>query len=280
MINGAGGTYVVGVQAVSLPPGTSGNASNGVSIDPISGDVVLGNSPGAPGDPAQLLDQREILLAGNLISFLDNIGLGRTEVAGSALRLLGTGAGSFLSIEMAHGTSETFQIVMAEGSNVITFNCGLFGSLNVAAIDQPNGNWQFGPGGLTTFNGASVQVTGTITGRALPKNIGGMATYSINRSIDSHVMFYNTDATVDTTMALPNMALATFDGFYFYAASNDAAFNILIEATNGERIYLNGVAGLVNGGVLSTAPGTMIHMISVDPVTWIASDPSNTWVAV
>lgn len=44
------------------PPFTSDSADNGLSVDTISGRIVLGNDVGDPANPAQLLSSREILM--------------------------------------------------------------------------------------------------------------------------------------------------------------------------------------------------------------------------
>lgn len=55
----------------SAPPAVVG-AQNGVSIDN-AGNVVLGNSLGDPANPAQLLDDREVVMNGWGISFVNPI---------------------------------------------------------------------------------------------------------------------------------------------------------------------------------------------------------------
>jgi len=47
------------------PPFVPTSANNGLSVDPITGRIVLGQSLGEPGDPSQLLDAREIVMAGH-----------------------------------------------------------------------------------------------------------------------------------------------------------------------------------------------------------------------
>lgn len=54
-----------------VPPFPLNAAENGLSVDPITKRIVLGNDPGAVGDPAQLLSNREMKLQG---FYLDYIG--------------------------------------------------------------------------------------------------------------------------------------------------------------------------------------------------------------
>lgn len=69
MITGQGTTFIQPNVAVpSVPPFSVGAADNGLSVDPVTGLIVLGQAIGEPGDPAQLISNREIPLNGfNLI---------------------------------------------------------------------------------------------------------------------------------------------------------------------------------------------------------------------
>jgi hypothetical protein len=53
------------------PPFLLTSANNGLSVDPVSGKIVLGQDIGAVGDPAQLLSSRDIPMNGNAFRLLD-----------------------------------------------------------------------------------------------------------------------------------------------------------------------------------------------------------------
>ncbi len=53
---------VIPAPAPPGPPFLPASADNGTSIDPVTGRIVLGQAIGEPGDPAQLLSDREIPL--------------------------------------------------------------------------------------------------------------------------------------------------------------------------------------------------------------------------
>lgn len=53
------------------PPFDPTSAVNGLSVDPVSGAIVWGQDIGAPGDPAQLLSNREIPMSGFSFAMLD-----------------------------------------------------------------------------------------------------------------------------------------------------------------------------------------------------------------
>ena len=82
------------------PPFVITSANNGLSVDPISGKIVLGQSLGAVGDPAGLLDAREIPMNGFPFQF-DDIG----------------GGNKFLLIDQTNGLYELGDIDGA-GNNI------------------------------------------------------------------------------------------------------------------------------------------------------------------
>lgn len=51
------------------PPFSPTSADNGLSVDTVTGHIVLGQDAGAPGDPAQLLSFRDIPVLGNTVEF-------------------------------------------------------------------------------------------------------------------------------------------------------------------------------------------------------------------
>jgi hypothetical protein len=53
---------VIPVPVPPGPPFALNSADNGLSVDPVTGEIVLGQTVGAIGDPAQLLSNREIPL--------------------------------------------------------------------------------------------------------------------------------------------------------------------------------------------------------------------------
>jgi len=69
------GSNVAGIQTnqkreqVTGPPFAATAADNGLSVDPVTGHIVLGQDPGAPGDPAMLLAFRDIPSPGFAVEF-------------------------------------------------------------------------------------------------------------------------------------------------------------------------------------------------------------------
>lgn len=86
MITGLGNTFIqpnTATPPTVFPPFPANAAENGLSVDPVSGAIVLGQDIGAVGDPAQLSSNREIPFnlfslafgtAGNRLALFDHFG--------------------------------------------------------------------------------------------------------------------------------------------------------------------------------------------------------------
>lgn len=80
---GLGGPAIITNQKKepSGAPFAAGSANNGLSVDPVSGKIVLGDVAGSPGQLAKLLDNREIPvdpITSNGVTFVDATGNGDT----------------------------------------------------------------------------------------------------------------------------------------------------------------------------------------------------------
>lgn len=62
------------LQSVQGPPFSIVSADNGLSVDPVTGRIVLGQSVGEVGNPAILLSAREIPMDGNNFQMVDGPG--------------------------------------------------------------------------------------------------------------------------------------------------------------------------------------------------------------
>jgi len=65
-------TLSASIPGSSGPPFPLNSAENGLSVDPITKRIVLGNDVGAVGDPAQLLSNREIKLKSFYLDYIGN----------------------------------------------------------------------------------------------------------------------------------------------------------------------------------------------------------------
>lgn len=171
---GSAGVFYLGPQSVS--PGGSGDASNGLSIDPVSGDVVLGQNQGAAGTPAQITNARELpfdlagslnlnieplLPAASLNLFISPILFNwvfDSSLVQPQWQMNAIDAGSSFGIFYDPAADTWF--VGASGENV-TFNCFVLISLGLASSTPTAqlelGTASGGPGqGQLKFNGPSI----------------------------------------------------------------------------------------------------------------------------
>jgi hypothetical protein len=168
------GIGVVGIQTSQKkeqagPPFTSNSADNGLSVDPVSSHIVLGNDVGAVGAPAQLLSNREIITEDSLFNLfnilLNSIQTGVTTLLNGQMVQVFSNNGSAPTIVATDGAS---------GAPTITASVagGLGGVATVSAIagagDSALMALQAGAGGNTTIqsfvNGNIWNVTNSGTG--------------------------------------------------------------------------------------------------------------------
>lgn len=96
------------------PPFVAAAAENGLSVDPVTGKIVLGNDVGAVGDPAQLLSPREIKLNNQFFEMVGPVGI----------QFLVDASGVFGSSQL---TSDDLS------SSVVVFNAGNGSQANLEA---------------------------------------------------------------------------------------------------------------------------------------------------
>jgi hypothetical protein len=92
MIVGQGNSFIqpnTATPPTVFPPFPLNAADNGLSVDPVTFEIVLGQDVGAPGNPAQLLSNREIPMGLFTFELADNIGNGVAffDGANKAVRL-------------------------------------------------------------------------------------------------------------------------------------------------------------------------------------------------
>jgi hypothetical protein len=112
-------------QPQPTPPFAGNSANNGLSVDPVTGQIVLGQNVGAVGDPAQLLSAREIPLKGF------NFTLG--EAGSSHLLIAPTALVYLLGDLNAVGNGTTFQITDASKAARITSGGAIYFNLQANA---------------------------------------------------------------------------------------------------------------------------------------------------
>jgi hypothetical protein len=276
MING-GSITIVGVQSVS--PAGSGNASNGLSVDPVTGDYVLGNDPGAVGNPAQLLNPREIFGNGFDITQRDSA-TEFTKFNGGSIRM-DNGDGELAlnpqsvnltavnPVALTHSMDDT-NVSMQWGLN----GNGLFTILSadvLGQIDPTNTLWQIGFGAIGIFNGSTAEVMGSITGDVFVD--AKTANYLIQDAVnDRGKVFTNEGAAGTITFTLP---AATKNRHYKIGVTD--AFNVIVAAGAGDTINMNAVISSVAGNINSSTVGSFVHIYCLSAGKWTVGSLMGTW---
>lgn len=292
------------------PPFASGSADNGLSVDNVTGRIVLGNDVGSATDPARLLSNREILTtdaAGvpftlSLLSVDPAIPINTTtDLNGVGIAITGTdGSNPFVNVDSGSFGSATIRVqsvdtslaslavlsglasttlfdlasgadtwrVTVDGSGSITFRAT---GLDNWQVNTATGFTQFGPT-LVAANGATVQVTGTLTNRYLVQSQGA-GTYNVDRNLDSGKHFINSAA---ANFQLPNMVGANNrNGFVFRCAVKNVA-GITVTASAGQTILFGSLATSSGGTLNSTTVGSVVTLVW-DSSNWVASSFLGVW---
>lgn len=276
------------------PPFASGSADNGLSVAP-AGEIVLGNDVGQAGSPAELFSDREISMGANPFAVLlvDNVNGASTRMDGGTIQVsetlsninAGISASSNSGFALAsiaaiasngstavlsvRGDSDVLQIT-AQGSGFISF---VVGAINVWSINTSTFFTQIGPT-LVASNGATLQVSGTLTARAMLAGIGAGAT-NIDRDLDSGKLFFNTAA---ATINLPIMAGASFRGGFNIRVNVANAGGITIQANAGQIIRFGSLVTSTGGTLSSTDVGAYVRIYLIDPATWVTETFNGAWV--
>lgn len=250
MYNTNQGVYYSGVQSVS--PAGSGDASNGLSVDTVSGDYVLGNNEGQSGAPAQLLSAREIITNNHRITLKDSTGV---------------------QLRMIIGATAAFNFAVNSATATIDFGLNQ-GLLRLASLRQSDGNFNVGTE-QSTFNGAALQVSGTMTSRLMIRSQAS-GTMNLDRTVDSGKIITNTNGTALLTVNLPSIILTNFSGFHIWIVVDDSDG---IRFTSPDAtINVSGQIAAAGAFVRSTLPGSAMHLVCIAGGSrWHATSVTGSW---
>lgn len=288
MIAGQAGIFYLGVESVSPPSGTSGLASNGLSIDPVSGDVVLGNDVGDPAKPAALTSVREIPITGQGIIFLTQDGLVFTAIQDGLIAITTatgltvwdeSGLGVFRS---APGNAQTVLndsiSQISQGLNgtddAYIWNSNIVGQFG--AFQPSTGNWQvgFNPGGTGIYNGATLEVVGNITYDFFIDITGGAIALDDN---NDRGKLYTNEGGV-STFTLPVAENARRGLHYMFMVQQ--AVNLVIQAPVSDTINIDTVVSAAGGTATSSTVGSAVHLVNIGNNQWMALSSQGAWVVV
>jgi len=168
MIIGQGNSFIQPNSATPptvFPPFPLNAADNGLSVDPVTLEIVLGQSVGAAGDPARLLNNREIPMNGFEFNMLQGINQ-LLSINGSGVGLLLAGIGD---IGSGFGNNGSLVITNNQSSNLFSSgtnymgvtldttlrfaslgDVGAWGNSYTANIDDSVPEWSIGQRGTIT----------------------------------------------------------------------------------------------------------------------------------
>lgn len=309
----------------AVPPFPANAADNGLSVDGVSGRIVLGNDVGDAAEPARLLNAREIVTddaIGNFYALnLNSVNYGiNTALDGQSISVIGanntipfittqaglngfavnsiitsdtaqsqltidsgdfsqagvdvvTGSTGFSYLHISSTDFDNQFWVKADGQGFINFGVNGAGGLDFMRTDVLTLNTQFGNNNMQAFNGATVQVTGTLTHQTEVTGFTGAR--NVDRDIDSARFFYNNGAA--GTLTLPNMVGANFrEGFNMRFGCNHAS-GITIQASAGQTVRMGTSATSVAGTISSTNVGSYGRIILLDSTNWFVEYFTGSW---
>lgn len=276
-----------------LANNTLTGADNGLSLDAIGATAQLGQDINAAGNPAILLNNREIPIDNFIVQLLGQSG--RRTVLGGIFAggvFTSQGAGLTLSISTVADPGAVCEFIMNDeqglgfnNSYMAFVNNYLFWSVSgdrVLEKDFTQNNYLIlGSDAFTLtnplgdFNGGVV--TGRLGAKRAQQNFPGGSASNLDQSA-SNALFTDTSSAAGMAYTLP---ASPPDGTTFIFAVND---NKSIDILNqpGQPINVGGVLSSDPGGdVFSVAQGSVIRLTylvnNIGGGTWFAEYVSGTW---
>lgn len=266
----------------AMPPFPANSADNGLSVDPVTGRIVLGNDVGGPGSPAQLLNDREIVTndgvtTGDIVLTDTTAGATITQrLNASGTNILGAN-GSIIS-ELRRVNLDFFNYHIS-GNGTIFWDTGLAGGLHCMTLTSGaganQGKWQIGGPTNATKNPAACQVNGSISGQAMARTLSTGA-INIDRTFDSNAIVINPNATGLVTVNLPSMAFSGITGFHLMVANTDI-LGITVQLPGGATINIGGIVSSAGGTLLTTTAGAFAHLYCVGSTSWFVGSFTGSW---
>ncbi len=266
----------------SGPPFAATSADNGLSVDTVSGRIVLGNDATGIAGLAALLSDREIDM-GAFAVLLNAIATSVvTRLSGDTVQLTGTN-GAIATIRIATDAGGTSTLDIRNITDILNINAGIVGQIDFLVGQLNPSGWlrvsttartaQVGAT-LVASNTATWQVTGSLTNRRFMQSQGA-GTYNVDRDLDSAKVFRNSAA---TNFAFPNMVGANSRvGFTAGFNCNNVA-GITITAAAGQTIRFGSIATSSGGTLSSIDVGAFCQLTLLDSTTWFTESFCGAWV--
>lgn len=270
-MNSAGASFS-GVSFFNNPTVT--DANNGLSLNGTT--VVLGNNATGVAGAAQLINNREIWGNGFSVIMRDsavettrlNAGSITVTDANGASRMQGNSLSATTnavagSLDLDDGTSSLSVIMDGAGNPDIEINGDPY-----IQFDQTTVAVKVGITPLS-YNGATLQVEGTITGNVLI-DATKTPTYNLDVVQDSGKMYTNEAGAVN--FQLPSGVVGTQ---YLFAVQQ--AVNLIVTADAAETINNAGAVSSAGGTISNATAGSFLHIVYISATQWMVTGITGVW---
>jgi hypothetical protein len=237
------------------PPFDPTSANNGLSVDPVSGKIVLGNDVGAVGSPAQLLNDREILTEDALFnlfavvlnSFFTGI---QTRLEGMGIQINGSaGTSPYFLMSTTGVSNQLFQMNNVGGANNFSLNNQGAAGTNTVVIAQTDGLASML---LRTGNNGTAQLRIRSAPDSLEIKVDGLGaiTFQINNTIPVWQIYTATGNTqIGPTLVATNTAALQVTGTLtnrrFISGKGAGAYNVDRDLDSSKN-FINSAAATFN----------------------------------
>ena len=260
----------------SGPPFAPTSANNGLSVDAVTGRIVLGNNVGSV--LATLLSNRVIPMGGFNILFdggaPNGVRINSTNIvvtsgnsiAFRAINTLGTVIGD-MAIDTANLGLALFCGSTARGVFIWNNSVPLRGNVRIGTF----------PALASQNNGALLQVDGPVTKEKFisPQAASPVAVSAAN---DKDKIFTNEGAGGAIQCNLPLATVSAFSGgvpLGFYVQNVNG---IVLQAAAGDTIRIGGVVSPAGGTVSSAVVGSFVRIVPINATEWVAISVVGAWV--
>lgn len=254
-------------------PFNPNDAENGLSVDSVSGKIVLGNDSGDPLQPAQLLSDRVIQRNGRRLQFPDSS-------FNSFFELFGTGFDGFSDTVCHMTVNNTITLravsIFSDGPNGVHgveasngrlewFNSGGCALTPVTSPADPGANNL-----LIGYNNVDIQ--GTLRNDRFV-SAHAASPVAVSSTNDKNKVFTNQGATGAVTFNLPSAAAGL--SFTFIVQDADG---IVINAAAGDTVRIDTLVTAPGGSVTSTVIGSSVTLVAINTTEWVAIAALGTWI--
>jgi hypothetical protein len=245
-------------------------AENGLSVDSVSGKIVLGNDSGDPLQPALLSSDREIPMGARALYLRSTIDNAEFAFNGNQASLIGDTFSFFgVNNRASFQQSTLFSFPTMSGVQIGTFYLYRYASSavvlseNIAADDLGLGNM------LVEYN---VLVRGSLQRlRAVDARSAGPVAVATN--FDTDKVFTNEGATGPVTFVLPTANVGATFTFYVQDANG-----VVIQAPPSQTVRVGTLVTAPGGSVSSVTVGSSVTLVVINTSEWVAIAFVGTWI--